>query len=510
MSKIIAYDLGTGGIKASLYDERGESLANAFIQYETFFPRDKWHEQRPMDWWDSVCRSTRSLLSNSGTKPEEIKCVALSGHSLVVAPIDKDGELLLDRVPIWSDTRATDMLPEFFGKVSYESWYKATGNGFPPDCYSVVKLMWLKKNMPEIFDKTDVVLGSKDFINYMFTGEKCTDPSYASGFGVFDLKKWDYSDEFIKASGLPKEIFPKIKPSMEIIGRVTKKAAEASGLPEGTLVACGGVDNSCMALGARGVGEGRIYTSLGSSSWIAVTSRTPILDVKNCPYVFAHIEEGYYTSAMSIFSGGNSFRWIRDQLFKDLNEEKDPYESMNDMASRVPVGSNGVMFNPSLAGGTSQEKSSNIRGAFIGLSLGNTRDDMVRAAMEGIALNLRLSLDGLRKYINIDEEMLFCGGGSKSNLWRQIFSDVYNLRIIKTNIDQDAASLGAAAVAARGSGLWNSYDIIDELHKAQSMEYPIKENNEKYEKLLLIFKELSDFLSDTGDKMQQLHSKGVW
>jgi len=510
MAKVMAYDLGTGGIKASLYDECCDTPVNLFIEYDTFYPEDKRHEQRPMDWWSSVCKSTRILLDSSRTRPEEIKCLAVSGHSLVAVPMDRNGRLLTDRVPIWSDTRATGILDEFFSKVPYEHWYMTTGNGDPAECYSIIKLMWLRRHMPDIFERTEVVLGSKDFVNYMFTGEKCTDPSYASGFGIFDLGGWRYSDEFIKASGLPAGIFPEIRRSDEIIGKVTASAAEASGLKEGTPVACGGVDNSCMALGARGVGEGRVYTSLGSSSWIAVTSRKPVVDINTRPFVFAHIQEGFYTSAMSIFSAGNSFRWLREQLCRDIPKNIDPYMQMDQWASSIPAGSNGVMFNPSLAGGSPQDKSPNIRGSFMGISLGSTREDMVRAVLEGIALSLRISLDGLKKHVDTGDEILFCGGGSKSRVWRQIFSDVFNMKILKTNIDQNAASLGAAAIAARACGLWDSYEIIDSLHKAESTEYPNMENNQKYESLLEVFKDLSDALADAGDRMQLLHSKNIW
>jgi len=207
---------------------------------------------------------------------------------------------------------------------------------------------------------------------------------------------------------------------------------------------------------------------------------------------------------MSIFSGGNSFRWVRDELCKDLKEkEEDTYEIMNRVAEKVPIGSNGILFNPSLAGGTSQDKSANIRGAFMGLSLGNTRDDMIRATMEGIAMNLRLSLDGLRKYVTIDNEILICGGGSKSKLWRQIFADIFNIRIVKTNIDQDAASLGAAAIAATACGIWQDYSIIDGLHQMESIEEPVYNNNLIYENLLKIFYEASIALSDLGDMMSE-------
>lgn len=179
--------------------------------------------------------------------------------------------------------------------------------------------------------------------------------------------------------------------------------------------------------------------SLGSSSWIPVNSSQPVLDVKRRPYVFAHIQENMYTSAYSIFAGGSSLRWIREILCSELG--KDAYSAMDQMADTVPIGANGVFFNPSLAGGTRQDKSPNIRGAFTGMHLGTTRADLIRSGLEGIALNLEMSLEALSEHVTIDPELLFCGGGSKSKIWMQMFADVFNSNIIKTNVDQDAASL---------------------------------------------------------------------
>lgn len=192
--KLIAYDLGTGGIKASLFSADGASHAKLFRQYKTFFPRDKFVEQRPLDWWNAVCYATNKLLQDSRTSPEEIACVALSGHSLVAVPIDPLGELLSEQVPIWCDMRANREAEEFFTHVSYEDWYTATGNGDPPETYTILKLMWMKRHQPQLYQNIDTILGSKDFINYKLTGVKCTDPSYASGFGVFNLRKWRYED----------------------------------------------------------------------------------------------------------------------------------------------------------------------------------------------------------------------------------------------------------------------------------------------------------------------------
>lgn len=503
-NKLIAYDLGTGGIKASLFDAAGNSLAEIFQQYDTFFPADKFIEQRPMDWWQGVCDATRMLLEKSGCSADEIACTALSGHSLVAVPLDRDGKLLADQVPIWCDMRATEQVDQFFKELSYESWYQTTGNGDPAETYTILKLMWMKEHQPEIFNKIYKILGSKDFVNYKFTGNICTDPSYASGFGVFNLLGWDYEDRFFEAAGISKEIFPEIRPSDEIIGYVTAEAAKECGLIEGTPVACGAVDNTCMSLGARGLAEGVVYTSLGSSSWIAVTSQSPVVDVKTRPFVFAHAKKGYYTSAVSIFSAGNSFRWIRDNLLKDYDGDTDTYDVMNKMAESVPAGSHGVLFNPTLAGGSAQEPSPNLCGGFMGLTLGNTREDLVRASMEGVAMALRKVLDILKSQVDIKGDMLLCGGGSKSAIWRRIFADIYNMPVLKTNVDQDAASLGAAALAANACGLWDGYDIIHIIHQTEDYLVPDEETNAYYEKLLDIYGAWTDALAELGDRMVRL------
>jgi xylulokinase len=165
-----------------------------------------------------------------------------------------------------------------------------------------------------------------------------------------------------------------------------------------------------------------------------------------------------FTSAVSIFSAGTSFSWVMDNICSELTAEaktsqKDVYSLMNQEAEKAPLGSNKLLFNPSLAGGTSQDASVHIRGAYIGLDLKDGKPELIRAAMEGIAMNLRLRLDLLRKYTRLEDEILFVGGGAKSRFYLGIFADVFNTCIIKTNIDQDAGALGAAAIAAVGYGL---------------------------------------------------------
>jgi xylulokinase len=178
---------------------------------------------------------------------------------------------------------------------------------------------------------------------------------------------------------------------------------------------------------------------------------------------------------------------------------------MSEVAAQAPVGSNHLIFNPSLAGGTSQDASAHIRGAYIGLDLKHGLPELIRAAMEGIAMNLRLRLDLLRKYTSLEDDILFVGGGAKNRVYLGIFADVFNTRIIKTNIDQDAAALGAAAVAAVGCGLWPNFEQIDKIHQTTEVVEPDAANHEKYEQLLPIFELAATYQANIGDLMDKIN-----
>lgn len=508
--KIIAYDLGTGGIKASLFDVAGKSYAHTFRAYDTRYEEGDIHEQRPDDWWEGIVETTKLLLGNTGVSGQEIVGVAISGHSLGVVPIDRDGNLLREYTPIWSDKRAKKEAEAFFKSIPYEQWYMTTGNGFPAECYSLFKIMWYRDHEPDMYERTYKILGSKDYCNFRMTGRCCTDYSYASGCGAYSLKKHEYVSAYIQAAAVKESLFPEILYSHDIVGTMLPEAAAELGLSTETKVICGGVDNSCMSLGARATQDGRTYVSLGSSSWIAVASEEPILDAKQRPYVFEHCIPGYYISSTSIFSAGNSFRWVRDVICPDLVEKeksgeiKDAYDAMNEMIVQSPIGAKHLLFNPSLAGGSMIEDSPDICGAYAGLNLGHTRNDLVRAAMEGITFNLCYAMNILKKYHTDIPELLLVGGGSKSRIWRQMFADIFNMKIIKTVIDQDAASLGAAALVAYGLGYWNSYDCMDQLHVIESVEEPNAENVAQYSKMYEIHRKLAHDMSDVGSTLTKL------
>jgi xylulokinase len=501
-NQILAYDLGTGGVKASIYSEAGESISECFVSYQTSYPQSGFHEQNPLHWWNAIVEATKTLLQNQSVESKDIFCLAVSGHSLGAIPIGIDGGLQSQNVPIWSDSRAVKQAQDFFTRISEEEWYLATGNGFPAPLYSIFKIMWFKENQPDTYKRTAKFIGTKDFINYRLTGRLCTDYSYASGSGVFDLKTWEYKKDYLENAGVSIEKLPEVLPSTEIIGNILPEAAKALGLSEKVKVACGGVDNSCMALGAGCIADGMTYTSVGSSAWIAVSGHDPILDAHKKPYVFAHCIPGMYVSSTAIFAAGSSFRWMRDTVCRNLLNEKEPYDAMTLLASQSTIGANKLFFNPSLAGGSGLDKSPHIKGAFIGLQLGHAQSDLIRAVLEGVCLNLKIALDVMESYTSVSKDMLIVGGGGKSRFWRSLFSDIYNKNILETNVGQDAGSLGAATLAAVGTGLWKDFNIVPTLHIEKSRIEPVKENSQKYEIILELFKRIAEAQSDIGDEIE--------
>ena len=485
---ILAYDFGTGGIKASLFDADGRVVASGFDAYETHYPASGFHEQAPADWWRATVKATRLLVADlTPAQVGQIRAIGLSGHSLGVVPLDADGNLLRARVPIWSDSRADAEARDFFTRIDETDWYRATGCGFPPGLYSVFKLMWFKAHEPDWFARADVVLGTKDYINYRLTGVKATDNSYASGSGVYDQRARRYSDAFIRASGLAPSLFPRIVSATTVLGTLTVAAAAELGLPTTVQVVAGGVDNSCMALGAGAYREGRAYNSLGSSSWIAVSSAEPVIDDRTRPYVFDHVVPGQYASALAIFSAGTSHTWLRDVLGLD-------YAEMDRLAAAAGRGAHGLVFNPTLAGGSSLDATPLMRGAFANLDLRHTRGDLVRAVMEGVAYGLRHALDALRALVPVAEPLTLVGGGAKAALWRQIYADVYGLRVVRTSIGQQAAALGAAVVAGVGCGLWPDFDVVERFAQVTDETVPNVADQAAYAADYVRYRRLTDQL----------------
>jgi xylulokinase len=353
-----------------------------------------------------------------------------------------------------------------------------------------------------------MILGTTDYINYLLTGELVTGRSNACGSGAYDLMDEDFSDEILEGNGLNRKLFPPIKLETDVIGRILPDAADALGLSTDTLVTVGGTDNICMAVGAKCFASGRAYIALGSSCWIALTGDKPVLDINSYPYIFPLCGD-LFNSALSLASGGSSYKWVKEQLCGDLDIAarelgKNVYKLMEELVSSSPVGANGLLFNCCLGGGMPIDPGPNMRGGYLGLQLKHTKADVLRATLEGITFKLRECKESLENVAKIDDEILLVGGGSKTGIWRQIIADCFNKTVLKSNIDNQAAALGAAAFAAVGTGMWSDYNLIDELHKIECRIVPNHENTKIYDKLFALHLDGNKYLSSLGDGLNAL------
>lgn len=477
MTLFLGADLGTSGCKAALFDESGALVAHAFHGYRTVYPQEGWHEQDLHDWWTAVVESIRNLLAQVPNGKNEVVGIGLSGQSLTPIPLDHDGSTLTSTVPIWSDSRAGKQCRAFFERQDEVSWYHRTGNGFPAQLYTTFKLMWMRENQPDIFRRIRTIVGSKDWINYRLTGQIKTDHSYASGSGVYDLREQRYADDLLNAADLDASILPPIVGSADVVGELLPTVANDLGLEPGIAVVAGGVDNSCMALGAQNTAPGRIYASLGSSSWLTVCDDKPIVEPRLRPFVFAHVIPGLFNSAVSTFGAGTSVTWAMETLFSELGGDIDELVSL---AASVAPGADGAIFVPTLAGGTVFEGGPHVRGGYAGLSAGHTRAHLARAVIEGIPLALRRPLDELRQITPIESQMVVTGGGSRNGSWLQTYADILDCELIKTSVEQQAATLGAAALVAVGLGYWDDYKRADDSHASTSRYSPERATADTY------------------------------
>ena len=492
---ILAFDLGTSGVKCAVFDQNGKTVASAYERYQTLYPSLGRHEQRPAEWINGIingCRALEATLSQVN-----ICAVGVSGHSLGAVPVDKSGELLAQSVPIWSDSRAVKQSEEFFKKIEHKVWYEKTGNGFPAELYALFKIMWYKTECEDIYDRAVKFIGTKDYVNLFLTENVATDTSYASGSGAYLLQEGRYSEEYISAAGISAYKLPQICASDEIIGHVCPEAAKLLGIKSGTPVVAGGVDNACMALGAGCFREGDSYASLGSSAWITVSSDKSVVDFDKGIYTFAHCVEGQFIPSVGVMSFGSALAWVADNLFSELCGVT-RFDDMAKFAMCSEVGANGILFNPCLAGGSATEKNSDITGGFMNLSLRNKREDIARAAFEGIAMQLYSAAEPLLD--EIGDRLLVVGGGSKGEFARKVYADVFGKQIAVSGVQQDAAALGAAALAAKGCGLWQDYGKINECHGEMSITYPENGAHKAYEAMLPLYKIMSKACSGIGAK----------
>lgn len=504
---LLAYDLGTTGSKASLFDSEGQLLANSYDEYVTEYTDGNRAEQNPEDWWQAVCDSTKRLLTETAVNAEEIAAISFSGHMMACLPVDKSGTPLRSCI-IWSDNRSVDQAQHLVDEIGAEEGYKITGHQLLP-CYSAAKIMWVRDNQPGIFDKTYKFLHVKDYIAAKFTGVFATDYSDASGMNLFDLEKYSWSEELLRASAIPVDKLPEVHSSSDIIGEVTTEAAKETGLCSGIPVVIGGGDGPCAGVGSGVIAEGLAYNYFGSAAWIGIASRKPVYDPQMRTFNFIHLDKDLYMPVGASNNGGYSYQCFQSAVWESEMKSAealsiDIFDLMEMRARKVQPGAGKLLYLPFIRGERCPYTNPNARGAFIGLTPNHTKADMTRAVLEGVVFNQRIILDALEQQGATVKEMWVIGGGAKSTLWRQIMADIYRKPIIRPRLLQEANSLGAAIAAGVGVGLFDSFSASKGMVEMVARQKPDPVSAEVYERLYSVFMKAYEQMVPVFDSLATL------
>lgn len=459
---LIAHDLGTSGDKVTLFSAEGKLIGSTISAYDTHYFNDVWVEQNAEDWWQAVGRGTKLLLEQSGIRASEVAAVSFSGQMMGCLCVDSQGNPLRPSI-IWADQRAVAQSAAIEEKISQFDFYHITGHRNTPS-YGVQKLMWIKENQPEIYEKTAFVLNAKDYIVYKLTGRFCTDPSDANSMACFDINTCTWSEEIIRCAGIDRDKLPEIVPSTYRVGGVTAEAAAFTGLAEGTAVVMGGGDGVVANVGCGSIVPGNTYCCLGTSAWVTTTSEKPIFDPEMRTVTWAHAVPGLYAPNGTMQYAGGSYSWLKntictEEIARGLAERKSPFTYINQQIETSPIGANGVIFLPYLLGERAPRWDPDVRGSWLGIKPENTRADILRSVLEGVTMNLGICLDILKSHIPI-EEVTVIGGGAKGDVWQQMLADIWNVRIRVPRLLDEAGSMGAAVLAGVGAGIYQDVSAI--------------------------------------------------
>jgi len=462
MEYLIGTDIGTSGAKSIIMDLEGKLISQDLQEYDVLTPKTLWAEQWPGIWYEATKRSIKSAIEKSGLAAESIKGICISGlYGGSGIPIDENMEPVRPCL-IWMDRRATAQEKWVKENIDQEKLARITHNGTDP-YYGYTKILWIRDNEPENWEKIKMFLPPNAYVIYKMTGNVAIDYSSAGNIGgIFDMNTRSWSYELMDDMGIPRSMMPeKIVSSDTIVGGMTADIAAELGLIEGIPICAGGVDCGVATFGMGVFKPGDYAATIGTSMCAALIHETPIkaegliawpyvIDSKNLTYSFG----GGATA-------GAVVKWFRDnfaELEKQAELEGGPnaYAVLDQQAAEIPAGSEGLIVLPYFMGERSPVWNTNARGTIFGLSLAHTKAHIYRAFLEAVAYSLRHSMEATGE--NLGDSILLAGGVTKSKLWKQIFADVTGYAMVCPIHDVEA-NLGDVMLAGLGTGLLSIGDI---------------------------------------------------
>ena len=496
---ILSHDIGTSSDKAVLVDFDGNITAMSTWDYPTYYPQPAWVEQDPEDYWQAVCRTSRAILEDTGIRPEEIRGIVFSTQAQGVIPVDREGNVLYNNIT-WVDGRAQAQAERIMRRVGGKRLFTLFA-GTPimgKDC--IAKITWLKEERPDIYEKTDLILDVNGYLKFKCTGEKVTELSGASSYGL-DLKKKEWLSVF-PLVGIDMDRLPPLVASTDIVGGLTARAAEETGLAEGTPVFGGCDDVQAAVVGSGMCGDGDVHIYLGTSAWVCASSR----DQDKFKHGAAAIQSA--DRDMNLIAGitesaGANIQWLCDQFFAKEKEEygEEIFAYMDKVVESIPPGSDHLICTPWMLGERCPVSSTTTRATLFNINMVHTREHMMRAVYEGIGYNLRWILENYQKDYGFDcNDFRIIGGGALDEAWMQIIADITGKRFSVVADPRNAGAVGAAMIALIGLGHLASFADTKDFVKVVRTYTPNGENAAIYDKLFEDYKNIYKGLASAYDK----------
>ena len=500
---LLGIDIGTSACKVAVFEKSGTVVAAANGDYPVYYPKEGWAEQDPEEWWSAVCQAVKKAIQKAGIAPEEIAGIGIDGQSWSAIAMDKDGNVLTN-TPIWMDTRAQSICDRLNEEIGAEQIFEVSGNSLQPS-YTTAKILWYKENLPEVYQRIHKILQSNSYIAYKLTGVMSQDVSQGYGLHCFDMRKAAWDEDMCRKLGIPMEFLPEICACDHVVGTVTEKAAEESGLAVGTPVVAGGLDAACGTLGAGVIHPGETQEQGGQAGGMSICTDSPKGDARLI--LGYHVVPDRWLLQGGTTGGGGVMRWLEREFgayerIAGKEQGKSSLDLFNEEAAKVPAGSEGVIFLPYMAGERSPIWDPDAKGVFYGLDFSKTKGHMIRAAMEGTAYALKHNLDVAESVGAKVDVLRAMGGSANSLLWTQIKADITGKPIVVPASDT-ATTLGAVILAGVGTGVYKDFDeAVDKTIEVRRQHAPNTENravyDADYETYLELYQQLKGIMKKRG------------
>jgi xylulokinase len=435
---LLGIDLGTGGCKVTVIDPSGAVVESASGEYPTSHPKPAWAEQNPADWYRVMCRVLKGLKHR-----RRVAAVALDSYTHGAVLLDRHMEVIRPTI-LWTDQRSAAECAAL-KRDCFDLIFK-TAFQAPTPTWTLPQLVWLRNHEPQTLKRTRRILFVKDYVRYLLTGETACDHIEAQGTLLWDMARGRWSEDLCALAGLSPALLPRVGKPTDLAGAVTRRAAADTGLPEGTPVVMGASDSAVEDYAAGAVEPGQCVLKLATAGNVNVMTARPHPHRETLTY--SHVVPGLWYTVTATNSAAVCQRWYRDTFCSPGTR----YDELDRAAAGSPPGSNGVFFHPYLQGERSPYWDPDLRGSFTGLSLANTRGDIARALLEGVAYSLRDCCRTIEKLRLPVREFILIGGGAKSALWSGIVCDLFN-KPVKRPVCCDA-SFGSALLAGVGTGVF--------------------------------------------------------